>query len=195
MNKVELRSWAQEVRDSVKREEKKKLDELIKKNLYSWIFFEKLRYIFCYISFRNEPDTHDIIRKLIAEEKIVAVPKIDLEIKEMRAFLIKEMDRDLEPGHYGIWEPITSCPEADYSKIDLIIAPGLAFTLKGDRLGYGGGFYDRFIKKFNEPMVCSLVYERLILNYLPVKKDDMPVDYLITESRAIKTIKEKYGRI
>ncbi|RKX96232.1 MAG: 5-formyltetrahydrofolate cyclo-ligase, partial [Spirochaetes bacterium] len=82
------------------------------------------------------------------------------------------------------------CPEADYSKLDLIIAPGLAFTKKGERLGYGGGYYDRFLSKYSEIPVCALTYEALITDSLPVKENDIAVDYLITE-KGIKIAKKR----
>ncbi len=100
----------------------------------------------------------------------------------MRAYIIDAVDSCLTPGEYGIYEPTSSCKELSYSDLELIIAPGLSFTFQGDRLGYGGGFYDRFMKKHNHAVTCALTYDRLIMDYLPVKDYDLPVDYLITES-------------
>ena len=97
-------------------------------------------------------------------------------------FLInKPGSSDLKSGAYGILEPSDSCEEVDYCDIDIVITPGLAFTLKGDRLGYGGGYYDRFLIQYPAITRCALTYDRLILGSLPVKENDVPVDYLISE--------------
>jgi 5-formyltetrahydrofolate cyclo-ligase len=128
---------------------------------------------------------------MLQKKKVVAVPKVNLKTGTMQAFIITDLIKDLRPGEYGILEPVPSCKEADYLKMDLIISPGLAFTLKGERIGYGGGYYDRFLQKITGVPICALSYDRLVIGYLPVKNNDVPVDYLITESRLIRTHKEK----
>lgn len=189
MTKKELRRKAENIRDSIPAHEKQKLDIAIQNHLFSWKLFKDAHYIFCYVSFRSEVNTHPIIRNAIEKCKIIAVPKVELRTGEMRAFIIESIEECLESGVFGILEPKSNCRELDYSKLELIIAPGFAFTMKGDRLGYGGGFYDRFLKKHNNVPVCGLTYDRLIFDYLPVKEHDSPVDYLITESGVKKTLR------
>ena len=99
----------------------------------------------------------------------------------MKAFVIDSFYKSLHNGEYDILEPVEECQEIDYNKLDLIIAPGLIFTENGERLGYGGGFYDRFLFNHPDVPVCALTYESLIANSLPVKENDIAVDYLITE--------------
>jgi 5-formyltetrahydrofolate cyclo-ligase len=181
VTKKEIRKMTQEIRDNIDPAEKNSLDEMIIKNLFSWDIYKNSAYIFCYVSFRSEIDTSKILRSAMSECKTVTVPKIDLKSGSMRAFQLENIDRDLAPGEYGILEPRSYCREAEYQRIDLIIAPGLGFTNNGGRLGYGGGYYDRFIKKNRNIPVCALTYDRLVLDYLPVKDHDVPVDYLITE--------------
>jgi 5-formyltetrahydrofolate cyclo-ligase len=125
------------------------------------------------------------LKKSILLDKVVAVPRINLATGEMKAYIIDAIDSCLAPGEYGIREPVSACKELSYSDLELIIAPGLGFTLRGERLGYGGGFYDRFKHDHSHAGTCSLTYNRLILDYLPVKNHDLPVDYLITESGVI----------
>ncbi len=190
MSKSEIRKIAENIRNSIPEEEKKKLDEKIRNHLFGWDKFKNARHIFCFVSFRSEIDTTPIIKRALQENKSVSVPKIDRARHEMKAYYIKDLSRNsLKPGEYGILEPTEKCEEADYSTIDLIIAPGLAFTLKGERLGFGGGYYDRFLAKHSGIPVCALTYDALITDYLPVKKNDINVDYLITES-GIKIIKK-----
>jgi 5-formyltetrahydrofolate cyclo-ligase len=89
--------------------------------------------------------------------------------------------QELLPGFYGIPEPAKNDPYS--GNMDLVVAPGCAFTEKGDRLGYGGGYYDRFLEHLDRSLttVCSLIYQRFVLPNLPVKKTDIPVDYLLTQ--------------
>ena len=187
MNKKELRTKSQKIRNSIEKIEKTILDNSIAQTLFSWKVYKNTQSIFCYVSFRSEVNTLPVLKHAMDHGKIIAIPKINLKTAKMRAFIIDDLEISLSPDEYGILAPTLPCKEADYSKLDLIIAPGLAFTLKGDRLGYGGGYYDRFLKKYNNIPICALTYDRLILNYLPVKESDAPVDYLITESGLKKT--------
>lgn len=183
MTKKEARSMCERIRSSVPGEEKVILDRLIERNLFSWPLFQQSSTVLCYVSYRSEIDTERIVNKTIESGKRVAVPKIDTDNSLMRFFLLgKNRKKELERGVYGILEPIETCEEVEYRAIDLVITPGLAFTLRGDRLGYGGGFYDRFLERYVKLPRCALTYDCLILNSLPVKENDVPVDYLISES-------------
>ena len=187
MTKKETRTMAETIRNSIRPKEKKMFDDMITENLFAWPLYKNARYIFCFVSFRSEINTQKILKTAITEGKIVTVPKVYLSAGLMRAFIIENIYKDLSPGEYGIMEPSNVCIEADYSKIDMIIAPGLCFTISGSRLGYGGGYYDKFIVKNGQIPVCALTYDRLILDFLPVKDHDLPVDYLITEKGVTKT--------
>ncbi len=181
MTKKEIRAMAEGIRNSIGPEEKKMLDEMIINNLFSWPLYKNAVYIFCFMSFRSEINTSKILKTAIAEGKTVTLPKVDLRSELMKAYIVENLNKDLSSGEYGIMEPSDVCIEADYSKIDLIIAPGLGFTRSGSRLGYGGGYYDKFMGNYSDILVCALTYDRLILDFLPVKDHDIPVDYLITE--------------
>lgn len=182
MKKKDFRSKVEAIRNSIPENEKARLDSLILTHLFNWKLYKNSIYIFCYVSFRSEINTVKIIQNAITEGKTVTVPKIFKALKEMKAFIIKNITTDLAPGEYGIPEPVDSCQEAEYEKIDLIITPGLAFTTKGERLGYGGGYYDRFLSRYPYIPSCALAYDKLIFEYVPVKEYDIPVDYVITES-------------
>ncbi|MFW6138512.1 MAG: 5-formyltetrahydrofolate cyclo-ligase [Spirochaetota bacterium] len=182
MQKKQLRKKTSRIRNSIPASEKKKLDANIEKNLLEWEVYKKAGCIFCFVSFRSEVNTRGIIRHSLQTGKQVCVPKIDLNSGEMKAVVITDTEKDLTPGAYGIKGPADYCKEADYASLDLIIAPGLCFSPDGYRLGYGGGFYDRFLRQNQNPVTCAPTYDRLIFNALPVDENDLPVDYLITES-------------
>ena len=195
MMKKKLRKKAQIIRDGIPHTEKSRLDKKIIENLLSWSVFQKSKYIFCYVSFRSEVDTMQVIHYALNANITVAVPEINLNLKKMKACIISSASESLVSGEYGIQKPHPACPEADYEKIDLIIAPGLAFSPNGERLGYGGGYYDKFLEKYGKITTCALTYDILIFDSLPVKDHDRPVDYLITESGVKNTQREqKNGR-
>jgi len=182
LTKKDTRRKCEAIRSAVPPEEKAVLDRLIERNLFSWEIFQQSKAVLCYVSFRSEISTERIMSRSIEAGKYVAVPRIDKRCSRMRFFLInKHGPSDLKSGMYGILEPSDSCEEVDYSDIDIVITPGLAFTLKGDRLGYGGGYYDRFLIQHPAITRCALTYDRLILGSLPVKENDVPIDYLISE--------------
>jgi 5-formyltetrahydrofolate cyclo-ligase len=187
LRKGDFRPVYVKVRDSIPREEKEYLDRSVLGHLLGWRIYRDSRCIFCFVSFRSEIDTRGILEAALEGGKTVAVPRVDPRAHEMRAFVIRDPARDLTPGFHGILEPAAFCEEARDDAIELVIAPGLAFTPRGDRIGYGGGFYDRFLKMHYNIINCALTYDRLVVDSLPVKEHDRAVDYLITETGVKQT--------
>jgi 5-formyltetrahydrofolate cyclo-ligase len=181
---------AQEIRDSIPKTEKEKMDAAVAAHLLSWEIYRSSKVLLCFVSFRSEIDTLPIIEQSFKLGKEVSVPKVNLSTGEMHAYIIEDLDSSLKPGYYGILEPVSGCRELDYLRLELIITPGLAFTLQGERLGYGGGFYDRFMGLHTQAISCALTYNRLILSELPIKEHDLPVDYVITESGVKPALRE-----
>ena len=192
MTKQQTRALSERIRSAIDPFEKASLDLSISNNLLGWELFMKSRTVLCYIRYKSEIDTSRIITGGLETGKRIGVPRIDPARSSMRFFLISDTDRSLSRGAYGILEPNDTCDEIHYEEVDLIIAPGLAFTRGGDRLGYGGGYYDRFLATLPGTPCCALIYNRLILDSLPVKESDIQVDYLITESGVI--ISENAGK-
>ena len=151
-------------------------------------FYSNSDKIFLYVSYKNEVQTRHLIKKMLEDNRDVYVPAPDPDTKEMDAVLIDKFS-DLTEGAYGILEPINSNSKIDPSFLDLIIVPGLVFSLKGFRIGYGGGFYDRFLARSNNrernPIKLSFVYSEYIIDEVPTNKYDLPVDFIITEGKII----------
>lgn len=131
--------------------------------------------IYGYLSYNQEVRTETILEQALLDGKRVAVPKIFGE--EMRFIYITEMDQ-IAPGYKGIPEPIADEPVAKDLNA-LVLMPGIAFTEKGGRIGYGGGFYDRFLAKEPDHNTVALCYDFQILDALPVEEYDIPVDKVI----------------
>ncbi len=142
--------------------------------------------VLLFASFCSEPDTWDIGEKLLIQGKTVAFPKCQT-AGHMTFHTVDDISRlrGGEPGKYDICEPDESLPCPDLSSDTVCIVPGLAFTLNGGRLGYGGGYYDRFLSAHKDIYTIALAYEELIAPQLPLEEHDLRVDQIITEERTV----------
>lgn len=137
------------------------------------------------VSLNYEWDTKPIIKAAWEDNKVVAVPK-SYPNEQMMGFYKVESYDELEDGHYKLLEPNpNNAFHIKKESIDLLIVPGLFFDVSGYRVGFGGGYYDRYLKNFLNPTL-SLASESLIVDELPRDCFDIPVDQLILESRVLK---------
>jgi 5-formyltetrahydrofolate cyclo-ligase len=137
------------------------------------------------MSMPGEIDTERIIQKAWMEKKRVAVPKADPKLKKMDFRVIQSFDQ-LNTGFAGIREPLTDQTDSVASEeIDLLVVPGLIFDSKGYRIGFGGGFYDRYLIAYQN-VAISLAFEMQMVDRVPVADFDRPVDLIVTEQRVIR---------
>jgi len=131
-----------------------------------------------------EVDTYHIIRKAWEAGKQVAVPKC-LPSERKLAFRIITHFSQLESVYYGLSEPIESkTAKIEPNDIDLLIVPGLGFTREGCRLGFGGGYYDRFLPDYHGKTI-SLAFDLQLIPTIPVEEHDQPVQKIITNHEVI----------
>lgn len=138
------------------------------------------------MSTRDEIDTASLIHQAWEDNKQIAVPKADPKDKTMEFRVIRSFEEVLE-AFAGIREPIlerTSPVEPD--EIDLLIVPGLVFNEKGYRIGFGGGFYDRFLADYHGKTV-SLAFDFQVMKEIPTESFDLPVQIIVTNERVIRT--------
>lgn len=181
--KKETRKNIIKKRDELDKEAKKIMDDEIIKKLINSEEYKKARGIFTYIGFASEIDTKIIIEDALRLGKEVYVPKIFN--KEMILIRIDSLE-NLVKSSYGILEPIGEENDFDVNKLDLIIMPGVAFDEEFNRLGYGAGYYDKFLDR--NDLKCSkiaLAYEFQVLDKLEVEEHDKKVDQIITEKRRV----------
>ena len=146
--------------------------------------FGSFETILLYHSKDSESPTHEIIAELLAHHRRVALPCADAKTKTMQARRIETL-AELAPAPFGLLEPVAGrCPRIPPGKIDLIVVPLLAFDESGHRLGYGHGFYDRYLKTAQCTKV-GLAYEAQMCGKLPHEAHDVPLDYIVTEKRII----------
>lgn len=127
-----------------------------------------------------EIDTHAIIERGWTEGKQIAIPKCRPKTREMDFYLYEE-GMELETVYNGLLEPIPGKAKIINPKdIGLMVVPGLAYTSQGYRLGFGGGYYDRFLSSYSG-VTLSIAFSEQVTDYLPVESFDVPVDWLLTE--------------
>lgn len=174
-----------EQRDAMSQVERAAADSKIQKLLFSCTLYQKSEHVFCYVSFQSEADTHEIIRKALKDGKKVAVPKV-IEKRQMNFYYI-EREEELTRGCFGILEPPETAEKLAIPKDHtIIIMPGTAFDENGNRIGYGGGYYDTYLQKYPECPMVALAYEIQCLHSLPHETHDVRPDIIITEKRMIK---------
>jgi 5-formyltetrahydrofolate cyclo-ligase len=137
--------------------------------------YQEAKTIYGYLPYNQEVRTVPMLQRALAEGKRVAVPKCYGD--EMRFIYMDDLSK-VESGYCGIPEPIEDGPIAD-DPTALVLMPGLAFTKAGDRMGYGGGFYDKFLASEPEHPTLALCYEFQMVEDIPTEEYDIPVDCVL----------------
>jgi 5-formyltetrahydrofolate cyclo-ligase len=135
-----------------------------------------------------EVDTWQLIKKLWSMGKQVAVPKCEPATRGMTFYEINSFDQ-LEVVYMKLKEPIPSLTKRlESTQIDVLIVPGVVFNKQGYRIGFGGGYYDRFLSSYNGA-TFALAFDSQIVNEIPIERFDLPVQCIITETKRIKSSK------
>lgn len=165
----------------------KKNSDIIKDKLLKMDCIKNASTIMLYLDFNNEVITDNLIKELILLDKIVASPITIIKEKKLIPCQIKDFENGIQYGAYNIREPKPNCsPEINIKDIDVVIVPAVAYDINGFRLGYGGGFYDRFLENIREDAVTiGIAFDLQVFNEVPKEPHDAQLDYIITESRII----------
>ena len=192
MNKEEkkiLRNKILIIRNSLDKEVKEAMDDKIYNKLITSDLYIKAKNIFIYLSFGSEIQTNNIITKALRDGKEVYIPKVYKKNKLMKAVRLKSFN-DLKENSMGILEPIDDSNYIGKREIDLILVPGVVFDLNGNRIGYGGGYYDRYLQDIKEIRnKVVLAYDLQIVDSINPDIHDIAFDYIITNTRLEKIIK------
>lgn len=160
------------------------LSDQIAANLFSDEDWKQANVIGITISKIPEVDTYRIIRKAWEQGKQVAVPKCYPKDKKMSFRLLSDFSQ-LETVYYGLLEPIEAKTKLiNHDEIDLLVVPGLGYTKEGFRLGFGGGYYDRYLMSYTGKTV-SLAFRLQIVPSFEKEQHDIPVAKIITDDEVI----------
>lgn len=184
MNKQELRKQIFSLRRKIPMETIKNHSQQIHNHLFNTSEYQQAPSICFYVSYGHEVQTHEMIKQALTQGKTIIVPccnTIDHTLILSRITSWKQ----LQPGTYGILEiPEEQRKTIQPHTLDLIIVPGVAFDNKGNRLGQGGGYYDRLLASAQGKTI-GLCFETQLIEQVPISTHDKPVDMIITEKQVI----------
>lgn len=141
-----------------------------------------------YASFKNEVLTDEIMSHANLSGKNVYFPRVMRHGSDKGLTFLKVTGRhDFEVGSYEIFEPAGRCRIADIKDFDVVVVPGIAFNIHGDRIGYGKGYYDKVLSDLKmHALLVGIAFDFQVVNVLPVESHDVSMDMIITEKRIIK---------
>ena len=191
MSKQRVREEALVSRKAISTEELVKKSKVIEEKLLSTELYKNANVIMAYVDFRNEVQTEKIIKAAIADGKRVVIPISVVATRQLILSEIINYDIELESGAYGILEPRTEyIREVDPDLVDLVLIPGVAFDERGFRVGYGGGYYDRFLNRVRpDATKIALAVEVQMVEHAFEDSHDVPVDMIITEDRTLTCLR------
>lgn len=183
-NKIILRDRIKKLRSGIPLQEKQEKDMLLYNNILASGILSATKQVYIYVSYGNEAGTTFLIEKLLQQQQhIVAVPRVNG--KEMDFYRIKEM-ADLKPGFNGIPEPVSG--EIVTKCNGIMFMPGLVFDKYHGRIGYGGGYYDRYLSEHKNDNIfkVAIAYDFQVLKTekIIMEEHDIKPDIVITEKAA-----------
>ena len=174
--KVELRKKILQEMKAIPREQKQAVNQALTDQFLKHPFYQEAKVIATYLSFPHEFQTQELIEQALKDGKKVLIPKT---YPKGRMDFVVYDPQQLVKTSFGLLEPQGDLEVVDASQIDLIHVPGLAFTTEGYRIGYGGGYYDRYLKHFSGHTL-STVYPCQIRDFSP-ENHDIPVQEVLID--------------
>lgn len=186
-DREELRQTILRARDGLSDKDRQAKSISVMQNFWTLPGMQHWSTLFIYVNFRSEVETLELIKNCINQDIRVAVPLVDASAVRMIPLLIKNPEQDLVPGYYNIPEPDPKKSlRLEPGEIDAAVIPGSVFDIHGGRLGYGGGYYDRFLLT-DAPQAkrIGLAFELQVVDKVELEPHDQPLDILITEKRIV----------
>jgi len=184
--KAEVRKACLAKRTALGEKERESKSLIIQQKLQNLPEFQQAQTVMSFLNFRDEVETTALAEAMIAGNKKLVLPCCAPQ-GVLLPSEVRDLATDLESGAWDIREPKLTCERVIPSEIDLIIVPGAGFDLQGNRLGYGGGFYDRFFMLLNPltPRV-ALAFQCQVIEQVPVDAHDFKMTMLITEDEVYR---------
>lgn len=176
MNKSELRAMIRQKKRAMTEQQIESASRQLGEKFAACQQYQQAKTIYGYMPYNQEVRTVPMLERAMKEGKQVAVPKVYGDT--MKFILVTDLTQ-MEKSDFGIPEPIADGPVAD-DPTALVLMPGLAFTARGDRMGYGGGYYDKFLSAEPDHPTVALCYDFQLLERLPTEEYDIPVDLVLT---------------
>ena len=185
-DKAQIRHELLSKRDSIPPEVRRVKNKMVCERMLSLDEFNNASIIFFFASFRTEVDTTEMIKSALTSGKRVLLPKVDKDRHELLLYEIKDFG-ELAPGYMGIPEPPFSEKQMSINDADIVIIPGAGFDESGNRIGYGGGYYDRLLSGLQKEIpIIAPAYEEQIEDCIPSEPHDIRVQMIVTDRRVIR---------
>lgn len=175
VNKKELRSRIRQQKRAMAEGEIEEKSRILGEKFRACPAYQQAQTIYGYLPYNQEVRTVPMLEQALADGKRVAVPKVYGE--EMKFIYLTDLSQ-VSAGYAGIPEPISDGPVAD-DKTALVLMPGLVFDPQGHRIGYGGGFYDKFLSREPRHPTVALCYDFQMVDHLETERFDIPVDLVL----------------
>lgn len=188
MNKSRIRKQMLNKRNKMTQDQVSEMSEKIMDTLKKIPVYKNSKTIMMYLNFGNEIESSEIIKESIKMGKTIVIPYCKSSDMSIIPTKINNLDLDLITDSTGYSQPKKeSLDPIDNSEIDLIVVPGIAFDRKGFRVGFGAGYYDRYLGQLNfEIPTIGLAYDfQIVDSFIKMEDYDIPVDYVLTEERII----------
>ena len=188
-DKASLRKEILARRDRIPLAVKKIKDKAVEERLFGLDAIRNAKTLFLFASFRSEVDTLGMIKRSLGQGKRVVLPRV--EGNGLGLYAIKDVD-ELVAGYMQIPEPsvLTGDRKVNINDVDAIIVPGAAFDPSGNRIGYGGGFYDRLLAELEKPVpIIAPTYEEQVVDLVPADPHDKKVSIIVTDRQEVECSK------
>jgi len=182
LEKQEIRNYIKNLRMQLAPSEHEAMSRMIASKVEASPEYRNARCIYSYVDFGNEAATKGIIAHALTEGKRVAVPKVHGD--RMDFYYIRSIS-ELEEGCFGVLEPVVLDPAGEEEA--LMLMPGVAFDENGHRIGYGKGYYDKYLSIHENHYKMALAFDFQVFSEIPFEDTDICTDEIITETRDIKT--------
>ena len=185
MDKAQLRRKLQNCLLAIPSEQRSEKSRKACQNLVSIPQFQSASMVMMYLSLPHETDTSEAILHAWQLDKVVAVPKVSWQQRHMIPVQINSLETGFSTSTSGLRNPIAGMP-MPLEDIDLVVTPGLGFDRKGNRLGRGGSYYDRFFANAElKAFRCGFGFAEQLVEAIPVTEHDQPVNLLVTDEEII----------
>lgn len=181
-------------REKLPAAERSRLSRAVVRSICDLPDYRQAATVLGYLNFGAELEAELWVRQALADGKQVLLPRVNRASKHLDIYKIQDLHQDVVPGTWGICEPVVDrCIKQEaLGTVDFILLPGVAFTRKGVRLGYGGGFYDKLLAQMpHQPTLVAGAFALQVVQEIPREKTDRNVGWLVTEA---ETIRCNFGR-
>ncbi len=182
VEKVELRSLIRGRLKAMSAVERVEGSEAICQRLRVEPRWQQAQAVLAFVPMTKEPDISPVVVEAIRSGREVALLRHAHDGDNYVPCIVRDLERDLRPGQFGIMEPAAHCPIVDLMRLDFVLLPGIGFTFNGDRLGRGKGYYDRVLAGV-PALKCGVAFDCQIVEEIPLEPHDVRLNCILTPTR------------